>query len=328
MQAADPVRSDAAAATPLVTVILPAFNSEATIAQALDSIAAQDYPRLQVLVIDDGSADGTVAAVRRIMPDATVLQQANRGAGAARNLGLQEAKGELIAFLDADDCWFPGKLRAQVSALARRPEAGFCYTSWHVGPAAPDGSALESLARAESWPDAEACDPALSGWIYHELLLDVVIHTSTLLLRRELASAVGRFDESLKRGQDFDYWLRMSRLAQGIKLARPFALYRQHGGNSTTRPQPRNYGYEILARALARWGSRGPDGRGPDAAQIRARRSRLCRDFAYLHARAGDPRTALREAARAIGCDPLDPRNLWLSLKTGGRAAMRWLGHS
>jgi glycosyltransferase involved in cell wall biosynthesis len=310
---------------PAISVIVPTFNSAGVICEALASVTAQRYDNLEILVIDDGSTDATAEVVRWACPGARVFQQANAGAAAARNKGLREANGELIAFLDADDVWFQGKLEAQVAALKARPDAGFVFTNWIVAAEPPDWNSPAAQAMRASWPPPGEIEQELSGWLYTALLFDFVINTSTLLLRRELVRETGFFDETLRRGQDYDYWLRMSRIAQGVKLKRPFALYRQHPGNAIRKPQPRNYAYEILSGAVRRWGTSGPDGSTIPPARLRAALSRSCRDFAYLHAHCGSASLSLKYAARAIMEDLSDPGNLWFSTKIAARAALRTL---
>src|SRR5450830_1292193 len=102
---------------PLVSVILPAYNAQATIGQAVNSVLQQDYANLELLVIDDGSTDGTVKHPALQDPRIRILQQQNAGPAAARNLGLKHARADLITFIDADDLWLPDKLTAQVTYM-------------------------------------------------------------------------------------------------------------------------------------------------------------------------------------------------------------------
>ena len=103
--------------TPLVSVIIPLHNGEPYLAQALDSVAAQDYGALEIVVVDDGSTDGgaAIAASR----DVVLIRQEQRGAGAARNTGIDRARGEILMFLDQDDLWLPTKVRRQVETAQR-----------------------------------------------------------------------------------------------------------------------------------------------------------------------------------------------------------------
>jgi glycosyltransferase involved in cell wall biosynthesis len=111
---------------PLVTAILPVFNREASIARAIESVLGQTYGNVELIVVDDGSTDGTADILARYSERATILAQSNGGAYKARNLALRRARGELVAFVDSDDAWLPDKLARQVP-LMRRPEVGLVF---------------------------------------------------------------------------------------------------------------------------------------------------------------------------------------------------------
>jgi glycosyltransferase involved in cell wall biosynthesis len=126
---------------PLVSVILPVFNGETYIAEAIASVIAQDYRPLELIVIDDGSSDRTREIVRNI-PEATLVERPHRGPGAARNCGIRASKGELLSFIDADDLWTGAKLTTQVKALEDDPslEAVFGHLTEFLGRAIASGS--------------------------------------------------------------------------------------------------------------------------------------------------------------------------------------------
>ena len=109
---------------PVVSVVMPAYNAERFVDEALESVLKQSYQRLEVIVVDDGSTDGTAARVQAYGNPVRYLQQVNAGVGAARNRGLEAATGDYIAFLDADDLWRPEKLDVQLEIAARNPESG------------------------------------------------------------------------------------------------------------------------------------------------------------------------------------------------------------
>src|SRR5262249_15019068 len=115
---------------PEVSVVVPAYNAERTLRETLDSVLGQTLQDFEVLVVDDGSSDATAAVARDAGdPRVRVLSVPNGGVARARNLGIQEANGDLIAFLDADDLWRPRKLERQVEALEARPRAGMSFTA-------------------------------------------------------------------------------------------------------------------------------------------------------------------------------------------------------
>ena len=271
----------------LVSVVIPAFNCATYIDEAIESVVAQNYERVETIVVDDGSTDGTDAAIARWKDRVRAVRQPNAGAAAARNRGMAMSRGEFIAFLDGDDVWLPGKLAAQVAHLRDNPEIDLVFSGWHCWHPGEDGGFEKPLPGA--FPSsADGIVPEESGWIYHRLLLDCVVWTSTVLMRASLARRVGEFDPALARGQDYDYWLRASRLTPIHKLNATLALYRMHGQSVTARPQPVNF--EAVHAAL------------------RERRALIHLRFGYAHLERGDAAVGARAFLRCIRHRPL-----WIS---------------
>lgn len=306
---------------PLVSVIVPAYNAERYIGDAVDSILGQDYPHKEVIVVDDGSTDGTVARLHEYGDRIRLLHQPNSGAAAARNRGLAAARGEYLAFLDSDDIWLPGKLTAQVEHLLRHSHVDMVYGQWDTWRAERDGTFLAPALAAELGPFDPDAPPALvpegSGWLYHRLLTDFLVWTSVVMLRRRLADRVGPFDERFVRGQDFDYWLRASRHTEIHMLDRPMALYRLHRRSATYGCPQRNYAVEIIHQALDHWGTTGPDGSTADPAELQRHLSRLWHGFGAKQLKAGHPHQALRAFVRAAWARPGLPRN-WVMCAVSG----------
>jgi glycosyltransferase involved in cell wall biosynthesis len=176
---------------PLVSVVVPAFNAEATLAQTLDSISAQDYGPLEILIVDDGSTDSTAEIAARFCaaePRARLLRKANGGVASARNRGIREAKGDYVAPIDADDVWHPAKISRQVAAALAAPEPpGFVYC-WFRD--------IDEAGRV--WRDGPALSvagPALQRLAYSNF----VGNGSAPLIPRAALLAVGGYDESLRR---------------------------------------------------------------------------------------------------------------------------------
>ena len=278
---------------PLVSVVIPAYNCADFIGDALDSVLDQGYPALEIIVVDDGSTDATCDVVARRGSAVTLVRQANAGAAVARNAAMERARGRYIAFLDSDDLWLPGKLRLQVDHLESRADVGLCCTRWHL--LQPDASGRYRVERAAA-PGSVAVDPKFAGWVYCALLLDCEVWTSTVVMRRELARSVGDFDAKLRRGQDYDYWLRASRLTKIDRLDAPLALYRMQVEHDRKFPDT-NWELKVIRHALEQWGAAGPDGQALSGAQVRARLWELNYRFGYLQYRGG--RYALARAAFA-----------------------------
>jgi glycosyltransferase involved in cell wall biosynthesis len=298
-----PVRS----VDPLVSVVMPAYNASSFIAEAIRSVVDQDYPNMELIVIDDGSSDGTPEIAAHFGNQVQIVRQQNAGPAAARNRGLEAAKGDFIAFLDADDVWLPSKLTAQVRYLQDHPETGVVFGGFMLWPPTADGAFVPP-------PEPHNADgplklvAACSGWIYKDLLLDSAICIITAMVRRSVIETIGNFDESLRTGEDYDFWLRVSRQFRADKLDRTVARYRLHPGGTTNFPRQENNEYQVLQRTLARHGPKGPDSLTPTARALRVRLFKLCFDHGYLHIRNGSPTIAQRSFGAAIAYMPLKPK--------------------
>ena len=292
--------------TPLVSVIIPTYNTARYVQESIDSVLEQDYPSIQLIVIDDGSTDETVDIIRRYDERVILLTQQNQGAAVARNTGLAAAEGEYIAFLDSDDVWLPGKLSAQVAYLDTHPDIGMVYSCWQTWQ--PDDTG--------QFPPAETFVPKHqnqtpigiiaegSGWLYNRLLFGSLLHTITVMARRSLIHEVGDFDVTLKRGQDYDYWIRASRVTEIHQLDRVFALYRLHGEGCIKKWPSENYERLVVEKALNLWGLEGPDGERTDPVAIKQRLADTSFSFGYHHFWEGDPRLALRAFGHAATHHP------------------------
>lgn len=292
------------AALPRVSVVIPCFNTERYIATTVRAVQAQAGAALEIIVVDDGSTDGSAALIEREFPGVRLIRRPNGGVAAARNAGIEAATGDWVAFCDADDIWLPGKLAAQFEAMAPHADCRMSYTAWHVWVSSepePEARLLAQLATESGdtgrWAGA-------TGWLYPELLLDCVVWTSTVLMQRSLLAEIGGFDTGLRIGEDYDLWLRASRRTRIERVARPLALYRQHPA-SITRSAPRdNYRGRVVQRALDTWGLAGPDGRLADATRVRAELASSWSSFAYTQLQAGQRAAARRSLREALRLQP------------------------
>lgn len=291
-------------AFPKISVIVPCFNAARFISATLQSVLSQQSIELEVIVIDDGSTDGSADVVANSFPEVKLLRQENQGVAAARNLGLRHASHDWVAFIDADDIWLPGKLASQWAHLQSNPSASISYTAWQVwesSAVAPTAAFMETLHASagdkEKWKGA-------SGWLYPELLVDCVVWTSTVVARRSLLVDLGGFDRDLRIGEDWDLWLRASRRTPILRLSKPYALYRIHSGNVTKTAPRTNPKAVVINSALHRWGYESPDGRKARRSDVNSGLARSWSDFAGAHLIAGNLLIARESALQAVRTDP------------------------
>lgn len=287
-----------------VSVVIPCYNAAAWIGGSVASVYDQGWPNLEVLVVDDGSRDDSVERVRARFPSARIVQQANAGVAAARNAGIRAATGCWVAFLDADDIWLPGKLSAQMTLLAGEPAASMAYSGWWVWRSHaphPSEADITELAALEAREPERWRGP--SGWIYTDLLLGCRVWTSTVVARRDLLMELGGFDPALSIGEDYDLWLRASRITPILRACRPLALYRQHPSSLTNQLPRQNYEASVVERAIARWGYSSPDGRQADPREVRQSLARTWHTFGSAYLAAGRPDVGAVSARRALSQD-------------------------
>ena len=279
---------------PLVSIIVPAHNSEAFIESSLESALAQTYPNIEVIVVNDGSTDRTSLILERYSDRIQVLDQTNQGAGVARNTGIRQARGKYIAFLDADDLWVESKLELQVQYLQQNPDIHAVYNQWlELYPNETGAYILPELQQ----PDADEeirINKDLSGWLYNKLLMDCILHTSSVLVSRSIVETVGNFDPAFRKGQDYDYWLRLSRKTQIAKLDYVLSFYRINKTSITNRPADINYNAKVLGKAIDRFGLTGPDGVTTSKKVIRKRLAKSWYYFALQQYSVGNYPVALK----------------------------------
>ncbi|MEO0557087.1 MAG: glycosyltransferase family A protein [Bacteroidota bacterium] len=192
---------------PLVSVIIPVYNGERFIAEAVESVLAQTYPHVELVVVDDGSTDASASIVERY-EGVRLIRQENQGDGVARNRGVEESTGELLAFLDADDRWRPEKLTLQVAYMADNPEAGHVLGQmW---------SFLHEGMERPSWVNPATVETAMPG-----------VLPGTLMARRSFFDQVGPFDTSFETAADSDWLLRARQLAGAPHVIHEVVLERR-----------------------------------------------------------------------------------------------------
>ncbi|MCZ8133153.1 MAG: glycosyltransferase [Steroidobacteraceae bacterium] len=207
--------SSTARAGARVSVIVPAYNRERFVGAAIESVRAQTFADWELIVVDDGSRDRTAAVVESFLSDPRIRlhRQPNSGQATARNVGLRCSSAEFVCFLDSDNKWTPGKLAMQVELLERHPDVDVVYGDTQLideNDAALPGGRMNRH----------------SGAITRPLLLHNFVTFNTAITRRPLLDRIGGLDESIRRADDYDLWLRASAHGRFLYVPETWALYR------------------------------------------------------------------------------------------------------
>jgi len=287
------------------SVLIPAYNAEAFIHEALDSVALQLHAPDQIIVIDDGSTDGTAAAVTRWSQSEGIqidlIRQENKGLPAARNQGVKISKCDWIALLDADDIFQPTHLAEMARAIALRPEIVAAFGDGvHFG-----ANIIESMPFAREKAIAAAGSPVSDGLyvlgddLYRSLLPGSFIMSCCLVFNRDAALDIGVYDESIKYIEDRDFLLRLSKRGRFAFVDRVTAKARVHSSNIT---HPANavrnshYSIRVLEKALFNWSDL-----GLTADEIKLTQEQLRRTMAQLlYSASGGGLGSYLEAVRSL----------------------------
>lgn len=208
----------------LITIVIPTYNHERFLVDAVKSALAQTYPLIEIIVVDDGSTDNTPVVMAPYTDQVTYIRQANRGLSGARNTGILAARGEFIALLDADDYWERCYLRTTHTALTVDSGLAAVHTGMHFVDAQGTVQAQPGIATV---PDDQMYDRLLDGEFFAP---------SAVLVRRWAFAAVGLFDLELRASEDWEMWLRVARSYRFGGIAEPLLNYRVHGSNMSGDP--------------------------------------------------------------------------------------------
>jgi glycosyltransferase involved in cell wall biosynthesis len=203
--------------SPITSVIIPTYNRWPLVAEAVDSVLAQSFQDIEIIVVDDGSTDGTTNRLAKFDGRLRLFTTTGRGVAAARNFGVSQAQGCYVAFLDSDDLWLPGKVETQIAFLDRHPEIQICQTD-------------EIWVRNGVRVNPKAMHRKPSGDIFVRSLDLCLISPSAVMMTRELFQRIGGFDESFPVCEDYDLWLRVTSV-YSVPLI-PEALVVKRGGHA------------------------------------------------------------------------------------------------
>jgi glycosyltransferase involved in cell wall biosynthesis len=272
---------------PTVSVVIPAYRAARTVAAAVGSALAQTRPPAEVVVVDDGSPDDIAGALTRYACRVTLLRQPNGGVAVARNRGVAATRGDVVAFLDADDVWHPRKLELQLEVLRDHPDVALLGTgtvSWPGAfPTIPDRPALR-----------------LTPVPLDRLVVRNLFITSSVVVRRTALARAGEFDPALRGPEDHDLWLRVAERSAVANLDLPLTGYRDADGSLSKHAAQMQAGMRAILAGLDRrdvWRGR------------RLLRHRAYAYFhyssAYMYRAAGRPAAAVANSLLSLAWYPL-----------------------
>jgi glycosyltransferase involved in cell wall biosynthesis len=204
------------------SVIIPSYNNAVFLPEAIESALSQSVPPLEVIVVDDGSTDNTRDIIEPYRRSIRYFFQENKGLAGARNRGIEEARGNLVAFLDADDIWLPEKLERQHECMAQNPKLCLIHSDLWYWDLRSGQKYRRDCGRQE-----------FRGSCYERFFLRNRVLPSTTVIRRECLRKVGAFDEVLRRCEDYDLWFRVAKHYELGYVDEPLVLYRLHQSSLT-----------------------------------------------------------------------------------------------
>ena len=272
-----------------VSVVIPAFNCERFVAEAIDSVLQQTLPPHEIIVVNDGSTDGTAHVLSGFEPRIRVISQANAGLAAARNAGISVATGYWIGFLDADDTWLPAKLERQLEAASESRIAMVWTDRFNIG---ERGGLPEVQSQIQEM---------YAGDIFVDLLLlGNRVTASSVLVRTDVCRALGGFKNDLHACEDWDLWIRVAENHEIAVCREPLVCYRFHGGMMSGDPLLMQAGRnDVVRRGLA-----SPRGQALPGRLRRRILAAAARTNAWDASRRNARAQALKEYLRAFKLDP------------------------
>jgi len=285
---------------PRISAIIPTYNNPAMLVQAVESVLAQTYHDYELIVVDDGSEPATREALEPYMDRIRYIYQDNAGPSSARNRGIRESGGELLAFLDHDDLWLPEKLEVQVKFMDEHREFAVSYH-------AVDYFATD---RELELPVREGP----SGDVLARLFKRIFLITLAVICRRECFDGAGMFDEELRFAQDYDLWLRMAARYEFGFIDKVLGRYRFHEGNLSWENDVNHLSEKMVCRERV-YGD--PEASGRISRKAYDRGIAACTfKLAKMYLKRGEGVKARSMVAKSIRHRPFEPRRWWFWLKS------------
>ncbi|MEO7426458.1 MAG: glycosyltransferase [Fibrobacteria bacterium] len=282
---------------PRISVVIPAFNAEKFLPETLESVLGQTFRDLEIIVVDDGSTDGTLETARgyslRYPDRIRCVHQENRGVAAARNHGARESRGDILAFLDADDTWLPEKLAEQMAFWEANPTCGLVYADAYA--MSEDGRLGRTMMQLKH---------PRSGSIFPFLLGENFVSIPTALVKKEFYLKAGGFieDRALMGTEDHHFWLKVALHCPGGFLAKPLACYRFRQGSLSS---PKLKMWEKDLQVLERIALEFPAATAPYRKDFRAARAHMRYGMAFFCYRENRFAEARAHYRKALSASPL-----------------------
>mgnify|MGYP005836129843 FL=1 len=285
--------------TPLVNVIIPAYNSAWCVAEAIDSALAQTYPRVEVLVVNDGSTDDTPRVLDQYGSKIECIYQPNSGLSAARNCGILASTGEYIVFLDADDRLLPSMVEKLLPPMLENPACALTYGGHHQIDSSGERFGQSSLDRP-------------SGRVFETLTKDGLIQVGAAMVRRASLAQSGLFDPMLRQIEDRDLWMRLAYYHEFVFVPEYVAEYRSTPGSMSRNWNERRLASELVVRKFELFAK----ARNLPTGLVRAFRRSIfshhpnqCIQDAFVHYWAGEHKEAARKGLEGVRASPGFLRN-------------------
>jgi len=276
-----------------ISVIIPAFNAATFVRETIDSVFGQSVQPQEIIVVDDGSTDGTAAILESYGDRIRVLSGRRGSAAVARNAGARVAAASWLAFVDADDLWLPDKLEHQLAVAAADERVALVYTDRY------------NIGTRGDLPEIQgSIQPLYGGDVFLDLLmLGNHITLSSVLVRADVFFELGGFSESLRNAEDWDLWIRVAERHHIVPCLEPLVRYRLHSGMKSSNPRHMQVARRaVIKRALAL-----PRSRQLPATTIRRIEGATALTNASDAARRGARGLAWQELARSVAAWPFDP---------------------
>ncbi len=303
---------------PLVTVVIPSYNSARYLPEAINSVLAQTYQPIEIVVVDDGSTDNTAEVVATYGGKITYIKQENRGLSAARNTGILSSSGQYIVFLDSDDFLLPDMVELMVRALEDCPECGAAYGGYLI--VDEDGSHKSA---------SDLTKP--SGRLFETLMADGLTIVPSVMVRRDALSVSGIFDPMLPQIEDRDLWIRISYYYDFVFVPRHVSAYRSVYGSMSRNWNERKIASKLIVKKVALFLA----AKGEPKRLVRifrqsifSHRHKQCVQDAFVHYWAGRYRSAAKAMVQGILLHPQHLANRGV-VSVLVRSLVRWFcdGH-